>query len=111
MGSNPTESIAAHSEPCALYGRRHWGVIRKNRCTVPRKRGWEGLNTTALPPRRVMKSCVRAIQASTGPTTVSDSLRRVTPGTVNISFETHYVSQLETVLDCLYQLATVPAGE
>jgi len=28
------------------------------------------LNTTALPPRRVMKSCVRAIQASTGPSTL-----------------------------------------
>ena len=39
-----------------------------------------------IPPRRVMISCVRAIQASTGPSTVSDSLhsKRVTPGTVNI---------------------------
>jgi len=42
------------------------------------------LNTPALPPRCVMKSCVRAIQASTGPTTVSGSLLRTTPGTVNI---------------------------
>ena len=37
----------------------------RNRCTIPRKRGWEGSNALAV-TESVMRSCVRAIQASTG---------------------------------------------
>jgi len=40
----------------------------------PVKAGWEGSNAPVLPPRGVMRSCVRAIQASTGPITVSSDL-------------------------------------
>ena len=46
-----------------------------------------------------MKSCVRAIQASTGPSTLEALV--ASPGTVNIHSRHIRVSIFETVSDCL----------
>ena len=75
MGSNPTESIAASqsTQPATA------SLIRMTAlgCTTqhkpmhhPVRTGWEGSNAPDLPPRRVMRPCIRAIQASTGPSTL-----------------------------------------
>lgn len=69
------ESLWVHGKQCSIsvescplsVGRRYERMDIDDRCTSPRKCGWEGSKTYQKTTGRLMKPCVRAIQASTGP--------------------------------------------
>ena len=84
MGSNPTESMSAHTQTVSLIRVTRFGCDTTRSMHHPVQAGWEGSSVPDLPPWVAMRSCVRAIQASTGPITVCVLIRAHIPGTVNI---------------------------
>lgn len=100
MGSNPTESMSAHPRTVPLIRVTAFGCNTQKKPMHRPAQAWMGrVEHTDVPPRCVMISCVRAIQASTGPSTLETIV--VSPGTVNIHSRHIRVSIFETVLDCL----------
>jgi len=70
VGSNPTESMSAHTQTVSLIRVTRFKCDTTRSMHHPVKAGWEGSSVPDLPPWVAMRSCVRAIQASTGPITV-----------------------------------------
>ena len=119
VGSNPTESMSAHTRTTSLIWETAFGCDTTRSMHHPVKAGWEGSSVPDLPPWVAMRSCVRAIQASTGPITVcvvsthtgysEHTLRRV----ILVSPETSFACLASDRVrpNSIPQLATVPAGE